>query len=282
MGTSPDDVILCRSAGVQGGKSRPDRLGHLARRQRSSVTCERFTVEDFKPFDPVAQAHRGDDQVGRRKALPRHEGSAAGRVGAGRRRRLGEGAGEPSDRCLRAKGYRALGVARSDGDGGGWKFLGVISLSDPPRDDSKATIHAAREMGARVKMVTGDQVAIAVEIARQLDLGTNILDAASLDETAGRPLRKSRTTDRRRGRFRAGLSRAQISHRRGPPEARPHRRHDWRRRERLPGAEKGRRRHRGFGRDRRGPCRRRHRVYSPRACRSWSTRCRRAAAFFSA
>ena len=39
-------------------------------------------------------------------------------------------------------------------------------------------------MGIRVKMVTGDQVAIGKEIARQVGLGTNILDASLFAETS--------------------------------------------------------------------------------------------------
>ena len=75
------------------------------------------------------------------------------------------------------RGFRSLGVARTDAHGQ-WQFLGVLPLSDPPREDSKTTIATAAQMGVRVKMVTGDQVAIAKEIAAQVELGTNILDAA--------------------------------------------------------------------------------------------------------
>jgi H+-transporting ATPase len=63
-------------------------------------------------------------------------------------------------------------------------LLGILPLSDPPREDSKATIETARKMGVRVKMVTGDQVAIGKEIARQVGLGTNIMDATVFGETA--------------------------------------------------------------------------------------------------
>jgi P-type E1-E2 ATPase len=58
------------------------------------------------------------------------------------------------------RGFRSLGVARSDAQGQ-WQFLGVLPLFEPPRDDSKATIAIARQMGVNVKMVTGDQLAIA-------------------------------------------------------------------------------------------------------------------------
>ena len=89
-----------------------------------------------------------------------------------------------------ARGFRSLGVARADGDGQ-WQFLGVLPLFDPPREDAKATIATAREMGVKVKMVTGDALAIAKETAKKLGMGTNILDAGSLgdakhEETASR------------------------------------------------------------------------------------------------
>ncbi len=81
-----------------------------------------------------------------------------------------------------ARGFRSLGVARTD-EQGQWNFLGVLPLSDPVREDSKATVDAAKEMGLSIKMVTGDQLAIAKEIGSQLDLGKNIIDAGLFDET---------------------------------------------------------------------------------------------------
>jgi H+-transporting ATPase len=78
-----------------------------------------------------------------------------------------------------AKGYRTLGVARA-ADTGPWQFLGILPLFDPPREDSAQTISEAREHGVQIKMVTGDNVAIAREISQQLGLGTNIKSAAQL------------------------------------------------------------------------------------------------------
>ena len=81
-----------------------------------------------------------------------------------------------------ARGFRSLGVARAEGDGQ-WQFLGVLPLFDPPRDDAKATIATRCKMGVKVKMVTGDALAIAKETAKKLDMGTNILDASSLGDS---------------------------------------------------------------------------------------------------
>jgi H+-transporting ATPase len=81
-----------------------------------------------------------------------------------------------------ARGFRSLGVARADAQGQ-WEFLGVLPLFDPPRQEARATIATARQMGVNVKMVTGDQLAIARETAGKLGLGTNILDASGFGDT---------------------------------------------------------------------------------------------------
>jgi H+-transporting ATPase len=80
-----------------------------------------------------------------------------------------------------ARGFRSLGVARAEGDGQ-WQFVGVLPLFDPPREDAKATIATALAMGVKIKMVTGDALAIAKETAKKLDMGTNILDAGGLGD----------------------------------------------------------------------------------------------------
>ncbi len=80
-----------------------------------------------------------------------------------------------------ARGFRSLGVARTDTHGQ-WQLLGVLPLFDPPREDSKSTIASARQMGVNVKMVTGDALAIARETAGKLGLGANILDAGGFGD----------------------------------------------------------------------------------------------------
>ena len=77
---------------------------------------------------------------------------------------------------LAARGFRTLGVAQT-GEDGQWKFLGLLPLFDPPRDDSAETIATAQKMGLKVRMVTGDHTAIAREISAKLGLGSNIVSA---------------------------------------------------------------------------------------------------------
>jgi len=68
-----------------------------------------------------------------------------------------------------AKGYRTLAVARGP-EGGAPALLGLVSLYDPPRPDAKQLIATLREQGVAVKMLTGDALAVASDIAAGVGL----------------------------------------------------------------------------------------------------------------
>ncbi|KAF9197880.1 hypothetical protein BGZ49_001491 [Haplosporangium sp. Z 27] len=84
--------------------------------------------------------------------------------------------------ALARRGLRALGVARTvAGTDDQWQLVGLISLLDPPREDSAETIARCQNMGIEVKMVTGDQQVIAKEVAHRLGLGRVILDPSIIN-----------------------------------------------------------------------------------------------------
>ncbi|XP_021738895.1 plasma membrane ATPase 4-like [Chenopodium quinoa] len=85
------------------------------------------------------------------------------------------------------RGLRSLAVARQEvpektkeSPGGPWQFVGLLPLFDPPRHDSTDTISKALNLGVNVKMITGDQLAIAKETGRRLGMGTNMYPSSSL------------------------------------------------------------------------------------------------------
>lgn len=85
------------------------------------------------------------------------------------------------------RGLRSLGVAyqevpekSKDAPGDPWIFAGLLPLFDPPRHDSAETIRRALNLGVCVKMITGDQLAIAKETGRRLGMGTNMYPSSSL------------------------------------------------------------------------------------------------------
>lgn len=75
--------------------------------------------------------------------------------------------------ALGQRGIRALAIARTD-ETGEFKMLGLLTFLDPPRHDTKETIHRAINYGVEVKMITGDHLLIAMETARMLDLGDKV------------------------------------------------------------------------------------------------------------
>ncbi len=68
------------------------------------------------------------------------------------------------------KGVRVLAVARADGDAP-LRLVGLALLYDAPRPDSRALIEELRSLGIKVKMLTGDALPVAQEIAHELGVG---------------------------------------------------------------------------------------------------------------
>jgi H+-transporting ATPase len=71
------------------------------------------------------------------------------------------------------KGFRVIAVARSEGED--LRLMGLLLLADPIRPDSRSMISKAKKYGIRPVMLTGDNLAIAVETSRQVGIGENII-----------------------------------------------------------------------------------------------------------
>jgi H+-transporting ATPase len=177
---SAEEVILDAALASRADNDDPIDLAVLAGLADKQV-LQGYQVVHFLPFDPVHK--RTEAAVKAADGKPFKVTKGAPQVIL----KLADDAGqvkpavEQAVNDFAARGYRSLGVARADGEGP-WRFLGVLPLSDPPRDDAKATIATARQMGVAVKMVTGDALAIAKETAKKVGLGADILDAAGLGD----------------------------------------------------------------------------------------------------
>jgi len=86
---------------------------------------------------------------------------------------------------MAAKGLRVLALASKESDtatidaeldlsavntNAAWRFLGLIGMIDPPRQEVKAAIAECQAAGIRIKMITGDHPVTAAAIAAQLGL----------------------------------------------------------------------------------------------------------------
>ncbi len=137
-----------------------------------------YSVAKFTPFDPVSKRTVANVTDSEGRALTFAKGAPQAIVDLVQPSEEIAGKVQDSVADLGSRGYRALGVAKMEGEGGAWQLLGILPMFDPPRDDSEETINKVRAKGVSVKMVTGDDTAIARETARQLGLGTNIIPAA--------------------------------------------------------------------------------------------------------
>ena len=88
---------------------------------------------------------------------------------------------------LAGRGYRTLAVGRKRGDAP-LELLGLIPLYDPPREDSPKVIKDMQDHGVLVKMVTGDNLAIAREIGGLLGLKQNTMRSEQLSGSASSEL----------------------------------------------------------------------------------------------
>ncbi len=137
-----------------------------------------FTMHTFTPFDPIIKhtevaGERDGEHITIIKGAPQVVIEQIGDE------KLAKKATQDV-LSLAQKGYRTLAVAARFNTDEFFSLVGLIPLYDPPQVDSKEVIQHVQELGIKVKMLTGDNKAIAVQIAELLSLGTNILDTSNL------------------------------------------------------------------------------------------------------
>jgi H+-transporting ATPase len=179
--TTADQVILAGALASRRDNDDTIDLAVLAG-VKDQKALQGYQMQRFTPFDPVHKRTEAAIKAADGTTFKVTKGAPQVILELGSNAAEVRTAYEKAVNDFAMRGFRALGVARADGDGA-WRILGVLPLFDPPRVDAKTTITTAREMGVRIAMVTGDALAIAKETAQALGMGTNILDGASLGDS---------------------------------------------------------------------------------------------------
>ena len=141
-----------------------------------------FEILHYTPFDPVSKRTEAEVKDRNGQIFKASKGAPQVILDLDPQKESIANMVNAQIQSLAQKGYRALGVAQTN-EQGEWHLLGIISLFDPPRSDSQITIQNAKRLGVPLKMITGDQVAIAKETCRQLGLGQNVLNAEIFRQT---------------------------------------------------------------------------------------------------
>jgi magnesium-transporting ATPase (P-type) len=75
---------------------------------------------------------------------------------------------------------------------GGYTLLGMVGISDPPREEAIAAVRDCKSAGIRVKMITGDHADTARAIAAQIGIGNgHVLTGSELDALDDAALRRT-------------------------------------------------------------------------------------------
>ena len=181
MRSPPNELILAGALASQAANNDTIDLAVLGG-LKDKQALKPYQVTHFTPFDPVHKRTEATVKGADGKTFKVTKGAPQVILALSANAAAVKSAVDKAVDDFAARGFRALGVARTEGDGK-WRLLGVLPLFDPPRVDAKSTIATAAEMGVKIKMVTGDALAIAREMAKTLGMGANILDANTLGDS---------------------------------------------------------------------------------------------------
>jgi H+-transporting ATPase len=153
-------------------------------------TIPGWKVLSSRPFDPVAKLTRATVQDERDHTIHAVAKGASHVILKLCGDTNEESAAHHAITEMARHGLRALAVAKSKPITGTWKDIkddslqwelcGILSLLDPPRPDSQHTIEHCQHHGLQVKMITGDALLIAKEVAWRLGMHRNILKPTQL------------------------------------------------------------------------------------------------------
>ena len=173
-----EDVIFYGTLASQEANQDPIDLAFIAMAKEKNLVDDSFVQKSFVPFDPNTRRTEALVQKGR------HEFRVTkGAVGV-----IAQVCGLDHDAIeeletkigeFALKGYRTLAVAEAD-DQRQPALVGLVALYDMPRPDSKQLIQELNELGISVKMLTGDALPIAKEIAKDVGLWENVIKASDL------------------------------------------------------------------------------------------------------
>ena len=166
------DVLSAGALASQEANQDPIDLAFLSAAQERHIFngAPAVTPVSFAPFDAMTRRTEAViEQNGQRlrvmKGAVRTVAAACGLQPAAieaLEARVGEAA---------LKGHRTLAVARG-AETGTPELIGLVTLYDPPRPDAGQLIAELRDLGVSVKMLTGDALAVAREIAQGVGLHT--------------------------------------------------------------------------------------------------------------
>jgi len=182
-GFSKSDVLLIGALASQEANQDPIDIAFLAAAAEEHIPLDTYSQTQFVPFDPKTRMTEATIQ----------KSGETFYVGKGSFDTICSSCNLPDKEtkelfkhaeALSAKGLRVIAVAKGD-HRSRLKFVGLAGVADRIREDSRGTLDRIRDLGVSVKMLTGDALPIARNIARQIGLGDKITRMSKLEKMQG-------------------------------------------------------------------------------------------------
>jgi len=178
---SENDVIIYGALASQEANQDPIDLAFIDAARRRGLSLDKFAQKTFMPFDPKRR---------RTEALISDGDGGEFMVAKGALGVIAELCDLDDERLKEVdervrefteKGYRTIAVAKSV-EGGHLDLVGLAALYDPPRPDAGEPIERLKNLGVAIKMMTGDALPIAKEVAMEVGLGEHVIRASELKD----------------------------------------------------------------------------------------------------
>ncbi len=172
-GSTKQETIQCGALASQEANQDPIDLAFIAAAKQENLMDDSFAQKTFIPFDPKTRRTEALVQKGEREFRVMKGAVNVVAKSCG----LDDNSIESLEQKIEdfvKKGHRILAVAKAD-DNSQFRLVGLVTLYDAPRLDSKKLIGELGKLGISVKMLTGDALAIAKEVAKDVGLGENLV-----------------------------------------------------------------------------------------------------------
>jgi H+-transporting ATPase len=179
-GLSKSDVLLYGALASKEANQDPIDIAFLTATAEEHISLDGYSQMEFVPFDPKTRMTEATIQKSGESFF----------VGKGSFDTICSSCSlsdkEAKDlfrhvEALSAKGLRVIAVARGNHKNR-LAFVGIVGVADRIREDSRGALDRIRDLGVSVKMLTGDALPIARNIAQQIGLGDKITKMAKIEK----------------------------------------------------------------------------------------------------
>ena len=178
-----NDALLFGALASQKANQDPIDLAFFAATDEKNIKLNEYVQKKFVPFDPSTRRTEAIvEKQGITLQVAKGAVSAIAQICNIKEEELGKINSKIA--VLANRGYRIIAVAM--GNEAKMDLVGLVALYDKPRSDSAKLIAKLRSLGISVKMLTGDSLPIAKQIAQEVNLGEKITRIVDVDKTASK------------------------------------------------------------------------------------------------